>query len=114
MDGAPQVDAKHPFPVARGGFPEQAGTTHARIVEQQVDRAEAGECIRRECFHGHAIGHIQRALQDIDAVESGDRLRQGIRLHVDQHQRHALLGGDVREFATEAGTRACDHGDLAA
>ena len=106
---APEVDPEHPLPVGEGAFPEgPARTADARVVADDVHRAEGLERLLRELLH------LLR-LRDIGADGKHRRaplahlrvgLIEGALFNIRQNNLHAFGGEALGKAAADPARRA--------
>jgi hypothetical protein len=112
-----QVDVDDPAPAVGGDGPAQPADSHAGIVAQHVDGAEALEGGVGQRVDRVVVAHVGRHGQHgLDAVLGGERLGgpvERVALDVGQHHPHALPGEPLRQRQADARRRARDRRDLA-
>ncbi len=113
VEQAEEVHAEHPLPVGGGALPGDPGLEHAGVVAEQVHRAEA---VVRRVGEGPHLGLAAYVGADperlgAEARRLGDRLVEGGRLDVGEHDVHPLAGGVAGEPTADPARGAGDDGD---
>ena len=111
VQDAPQVHAKGPFEVGGGPIPDQAPREHARVVAQDVDRAEGRVGVVGQCFDGVGARNVGDERRRLDQRCRG--LGQGAGLDVGGDDTRALGRERLRQCSADPASGTRDHCDLA-